>query len=84
MKLSLCSFEGHKIYMLITDNNIFIGLQVDNEPVVFPDVEEAKKFIKTLGGEDRMKGPWKVTSKVIGDCKKYAVYRRAGCQYKEV
>jgi hypothetical protein len=48
MKLSLCSFEGHKIYMLITDNNIFIGLQVDNEPVVFPDVEEAKKFIKTL------------------------------------
>jgi len=27
MKLSLCSFEGHKIYMLITDNNIFIGLQ---------------------------------------------------------
>jgi hypothetical protein len=47
MKLSLCSFEGHKIYMLITDNNIFIGLQVDNEPVVFPDVEEAKKFIKT-------------------------------------
>ena len=48
MKLSLCSFEGHKIYTLITDNNIFIGLQVDNEPVVFPDVEEAKKFIKTL------------------------------------
>lgn len=48
MKLSLCSFEGHKIYMLITDNNIFIGLQVDNEPVVFPDVEEAKKFIKTF------------------------------------
>ena len=48
MKLSLCSFEGHKIYRLITDNNIFIGLQVDNEPVVFPDVEEAKKFIKTL------------------------------------
>ena len=48
MKLSLCIFEGHKIYRLITDNNIFIGLQVDNEPVVFPDVEEAKKFIKTL------------------------------------
>lgn len=22
-----------------------------------------------------MKGPWKVTSQVIGDCKKYAVYR---------
>ena len=47
-KLSLCNFEGHKIYMLITDNNIFIGLQVDNEPVVFPDVEEAKRYIKTL------------------------------------
>ena len=45
-KLSFCSFEGHKIYRLITDNNVFIGLQVDNEPIVFPDVEEAKRFIK--------------------------------------
>jgi len=47
-KLSLCNFEGHNIYRLITDNKIFIGLVVDNNPVVFPDVEEAKKFIKTI------------------------------------